>query len=277
MTDEFILRGLSFVGIFILVAVWEYVQPCRQLLLSRWKRWSANLGLLVVNTVALRLLFPLATVGMAISVNESGWGLLNQVEWLPVIEIILAVVLLDLAIYWQHRMSHVIPVLWRLHRVHHADLDFDCTTALRFHTLEILLSMLYKWLLVLLIGPTVVAVLIFEILLNGMAIFNHANASLPGFLDRYLRWFVVTPDMHRVHHSCIVQETNSNYGFNLSIWDRLFSSYREQPALGHEKMQIGLLEFPDSNQVAHLPSMLMIPFGSPRSAMHSSNRSDQGS
>ncbi len=260
MSNEFILRGLVFVAMFALVATWEAIAPRRRRTLSRWQRWPANLGLVVLNTISLRLVFPLATIGMALSAAELGWGLFNQLGWPLWVEVVLAVVLLDLAIYWQHRLSHVIPILWRLHRVHHTDVDFDCTTSLRFHTIEILLSMLFKWLFILLLGPAVLAVLIFEIVLNGMAIFNHANASLPAVFDRYLRWLLVTPDMHRVHHSSVKDETNSNYGFNLSAWDRLFGSYREQPQLGHEKMQIGLREYRDPAQVSRLPSMLMIPF-----------------
>ena len=260
MNTEILLRGSVFLGVFIVIAIWEGLQPRRPRLLSRRSRWSANLGLLLVNSIALRLVFPLATVGMALSTAALGWGLFNRLEWPLWVEVTIAFILLDLAIYWQHRLSHVIPILWRLHRVHHTDVDFDCTTSLRFHTIEILLSMLFKWLFILLLGPAVLAVLIFEIVLNGMAIFNHANASLPAVFDRYLRWLLVTPDMHRVHHSSVKDETNSNYGFNLSAWDRLFGSYREQPQLGHEKMQIGLREFREPAQVSRLPSMLMIPF-----------------
>lgn len=264
MNTEILLRGGVFLGVFIVIALWEALLPRRQRQLSRRTRWPANLGLVLVNTIALRMVFPLATLGMALSTAQLGWGLFNQLQWPVWIEVVLAFVLLDLAIYWQHRLTHQIPLLWRLHRVHHADLDFDCTTGLRFHTLEILLSMLYKWLVILLLGPAVVAVLIFEIVLNGMALFNHANASLPAKIERHLRWLLVTPDMHRVHHSSIPQETNSNYGFNLSCWDRLFGSYREQPELGHETMQIGLREYQDQNQVARLPAMLLIPFSAAR-------------
>ena len=264
MNTEILLRGSVFLGVFIVIAIWEGLQPRRPRLLSRRSRWSANLGLLLVNSIALRLVFPLATVGMALSTAALGWGLFNRLEWPLWVEVTIAFILLDLAIYWQHRLTHQIPVLWRLHRMHHADLDFDCTTGLRFHTLEILLSMLYKWLVILLLGPAVLAVLIFEIFLNGMALFNHANASLPEWLERRLRWLLVTPDMHRVHHSSIPHETNSNYGFNLSCWDRLFGSYLDQPSLGHEGMQIGLKEYRDQTQVARLPAMLLIPFSAAR-------------
>lgn len=269
MNAEILLRGSAFLGIFLVIAVWEGLRPRRPRVLSRWSRWSANLGLVVINTIALRLVFPLATVGMALSAAELDFGLFNQLQWPLWIEVLIAFVLLDLAIYWQHRLAHMIPVLWRLHRVHHADLDFDCTTGLRFHTLEILLSMLYKWLVILILGPAVLAVLIFEIILNGMALFNHANASLPQRIDRGLRWLVVTPDMHRVHHSSSQQETNSNYGFNLSCWDRCFGSYRDHPALGHDAMQIGLTEYRERTQVARLPAMLLMPFTTARVSVDS--------
>jgi len=168
--------------------------------------------------------------------------------------------LLDLAIYLQHLLMHRVPVLWRLHRVHHADLDIDLTTGSRFHTIEIVFSMLIKWLVILLLGPALLAVLIFEILLNGMAMFNHANVRLPPGLDRVIRYLLVTPDMHRVHHSILLRETNSNYGFNLSLWDRVFGTYIDQPDKGHESMTIGIPEFRDPRQVDRLPGMLALPF-----------------
>ncbi len=168
--------------------------------------------------------------------------------------------LLDLAIYLQHALMHRVPLLWRLHRVHHADLDIDLTTGSRFHTIEIILSMLIKWGVILLLGPALLAVLVFEVLLNGMAIFNHANVSLPPAVDRVVRYLLVTPDMHRVHHSTVKRETDSNYGFNLSIWDRVFRTYIDQPEMGHDKMTIGLTEFRDAKQVDQLPGMLALPF-----------------
>ena len=177
------------------------------------------------------------------------------------LEVGVAVILLDLAIYLQHWLMHRVPLLWRLHRVHHADLDFDLTTGTRFHTIEIVLSMLIKWGLILLLGPPVLAVLISEVVLNGMAVFNHANVSLPRGLERGVRLIFVTPDMHRVHHSSIRNETDSNFGFNLSIWDRLFKTYIDQPSAGHAQMQIGLREFREPRQVDQLPGMLAMPFG----------------
>ena len=174
--------------------------------------------------------------------------------------LLLAVVLLDLAIYLQHLLMHRVPLLWRLHRVHHADLDIDLTTGSRFHTIEIVFSMLVKWAVIILLGPALLAVLIFEVVLNGMALFNHANVSLPAGVDRWIRRLLVTPDMHRVHHSILLAETNSNYGFNLSVWDRLFGTYVEQPSRGHDAMTIGIPEFRDERQVDRIPGMLALPF-----------------
>ena len=204
------------------------------------------------NTVVVRLLVPLAPVALALLAAERGWGLLNLVALPFWFEVALSVIVLDFVIYLQHVMFHAVPALWRLHRMHHADLDFDVTTGSRFHPVEILLSVLLKMAAVVVIGPPAAAVLIFEVLLNGTSMFNHGNVRLPVSLDRVLRWFVVTPDMHRVHHSDIPAETNSNFGFNLPWWDRLFGTYRAQPALGHENMTIGLDTFREAGEL-HLP------------------------
>ena len=254
------LRLGLFVLIFALMFVWENRAPRRRLSVPRWQRWRHNLALFGLNTLLLRLLFPAAAVGLALSAEAADLGLFNRVDWPLWLEIPLAVLLLDLAIYWQHRFMHRIPLLWRLHRVHHADLDIDLTTGSRFHPIEILLSMLYKWGVILLLGPAAVAVLIFEILLNGMALFNHANVAMPAWLDRMLRYLLVTPDMHRVHHSVLRRETDSNFGFNLSLWDRWFGSYADQPERGHIDMTIGLSEFRDPDEVDRLPGMLALPF-----------------
>ena len=254
------VRLLAFGAIFAAMLLWEWFAPRRPLSVARAQRWSGNLGLMLVNTLALRLLFPAAAVGFALSAEALGFGLFHWLAWPSWLEILLAVLLLDLAIYGQHVLMHQVPLLWRLHRVHHADLDFDLTTAVRFHTFEILLSMLIKWGVILLLGPAALAVLIFEILLSGMAVFNHANVSLPPRAERVVRALFVTPDMHRVHHSSIVRETNSNYGFNLSLWDRLFRTYTAQPSRGHDAMTIGLDEFRDPAQVDRLPGMLALPF-----------------
>ncbi len=258
---EGMIRLVAFAAIFAAMLLWEWFAPRRPLAVARAQRWSSNLGLMVINTVALRLLFPAAAVGFALSAEALGFGLFHWLAWPPLLELVLGVLLLDLAIYGQHLLMHRVPLLWRLHRVHHADLDFDLTTAVRFHTLEILLSMLIKWGVILLLGPAVLAVLIFEVLLNGMAVFNHANVSLPARAERAVRALLVTPDMHRVHHSAIMRETNSNYGFNLSLWDRLFGTYTAQPAQGHDGMTIGLEQFRDADQVDRLPGMLALPFG----------------
>jgi len=257
--EAFVRLGV-FAAVFVTMLVWELIAPRRSLSVSKALRWTSNLGLLVLNSIVLRLMFPAAAVGIAYSVAQREWGLFNLVDWPLWFEIFTAVLLLDFAIYLQHRLMHQLPVLWRLHRVHHADLDFDMTTGSRFHTIEIIVSMLFKWGVILLLGPALIAVLIFEVLLNGMAIFNHANVSLPGAIERIVRTLLVTPDMHRVHHSTLVQETNSNYGFNLSIWDRIFKTYIDQPEKGHDAMSIGLAEFRDAKQVDQLPGMLGLPF-----------------
>ncbi len=258
---ESTIRLGAFAAIFTAMLLWEWFAPRRPLALARAQRWGSNLGLMIINTVALRLLFPAAAVGFALSAEALGFGLFHWLDWPALAEIVAAILLLDLAIYGQHVLMHRLPLLWRLHRVHHADLDFDLTTAVRFHTLEILLSMLIKWGVILLLGPAVLAVLIFEVLLSGMAVFNHANVSLPPRAEGIVRTLLVTPDMHRVHHSAIPRETNSNYGFNLSLWDRLFRTYVAQPARGHDGMTIGLEQFRDAGQVDRLPGMLALPFG----------------
>jgi sterol desaturase/sphingolipid hydroxylase (fatty acid hydroxylase superfamily) len=264
LNHEAEIRLGLFFTIFLLMALWEIVRPRRPLLVSKMQRWVSNLGLVALNTLILRLLFPAAALGMASFTAQQGWGLFNYTELPLWLEVTAAVIILDMAIYLQHVMVHFLPLLWRLHRVHHADPDYDLTTGARFHPLEIILSMLIKFSLIAALGPAVVAVLIFEVILNGMAMFNHGNVSLPLKLDRVVRWLFVTPDMHRVHHSTEMDETNSNFGFNLSIWDRLFGTYRNQPRMGQDGMQIGLDDFPDPSRTTRLPGMLMIPFGSAR-------------
>jgi sterol desaturase/sphingolipid hydroxylase (fatty acid hydroxylase superfamily) len=249
-----------FFGVFAVMALWEVLAPRRALTVSKLLRWSNNLGLVFLNTLVLRLLFPAAAVGVAAFAGEHGWGVLNYVQlpfWLAVL---LSVVAMDFIIYLQHVLVHAVPALWRLHRVHHADLDYDITTGARFHTLEIILSMLIKFATIVVLGPPVLAVIIFEVVLNAMAMFNHANVRLPLGLDRVLRLLVVTPDMHRVHHSVEDNEANSNFGFNLSIWDRLFGTYIPQPRDGHLGMTIGIHGYRDPKQVSWLPGILALPF-----------------
>jgi sterol desaturase/sphingolipid hydroxylase (fatty acid hydroxylase superfamily) len=242
-TIELWIRLGLFLAIFISVAVWEIMAPRRKLLIPKARRWASNLGLLILNSLVVRFLFPFAAVGFAVIARDNQWGLFNQIELPLIISIVACVIIFDCLIYWQHRIMHMMPILWRLHRVHHADLDYDLTTGSRFHPIEIILSMLIKGLAIFLLGPPVLAVLI-----------------LPSRVDRIVRRWLVTPDMHRVHHSINTHETNSNYGFNLSIWDRIFSSYIKQPEAGHDDMTIGVGDYRDPGQVNRLPGMLMIPF-----------------
>ena len=260
LANEVSIRLSFFFGIFALMAMWEWMAPRRILQVSKLLRWSNNLGLVFLNSVILRLLFPVAAVGVAAFAHEQGWGLFNYYSLPDFVAIIAAVIIMDFIIYLQHVMVHAIPALWRLHRVHHADLDYDVTTGARFHPLEIILSMLIKFATILLLGPPVVAVIIFEVVLNAMAMFNHGNVGLPKGLDRLLRYFIVTPDMHRVHHSVEDDEANSNFGFSLSWWDRLLGTYRKQPRAGHENMTIGIHKFRELKQSTWITGMLSMPF-----------------
>ena len=214
------IRLTAFLGVLAVMAIWEIASPRRRRDMPRVIRWTNNLALVVIDTAILRLTFPILAVGLAVLAEERGWGLFNNLDISVWIAVLVSMVLLDLAIYLQHVMFHSIPALWRLHRMHHADLDFDATTGLRFHPVEILISMAIKLAIVAALGPPAIAVLVFEVILNATALFNHANINLPVSVDRWLRWIVVTPDMHRVHHSVVPRETNSNYGFNLPWWDR---------------------------------------------------------
>lgn len=259
-TYEAALRLGFFIGIFAVMALWELLAPRRVLTVGKATRWANNLGLVALNTLLLRLLFPAAAVGMAALANDQGWGLLNHFQVPAWLAVPVAVIALDFVIWLQHVMVHAIPVLWRLHRVHHADPDYDVTTGSRFHPLEIILSMLIKFATIALLGPPVAAVIIFEVLLNATAMFNHGNVRLPTKLDRILRWFVVTPDMHRVHHSIEDDETNSNFGFNLPWWDRLFGTYRDQPRGGHEGMTVGIRGYNQPRDVSWLPGIIVLPF-----------------
>ena len=260
MNHETTIRLGFFLGVFFIMALWELAAPRRRLRASKRVRWSNNLGLVFFNSFIARLAFPAAAAGVAAFASEQGWGLFNYIDAPFGVAVLLSIVVMDFIIWLQHVMVHAVPVLWRLHRVHHADLDYDVTTGARFHTLEILLSMLIKFAVILLLGPPLVAVVIFEVLLNATAMFNHGNVRLPETLDRYLRLIVVTPDMHRVHHSIEDDETNSNFGFNLPWWDRLFGTYRAQPRAGHEDMTIGIRTFRDDKWCSWLPGMLAMPF-----------------
>jgi len=259
LQHEAIIRLVFFLGIFALVALAELGVPRRTLTTSKTSRWFANIGIVVLNTIILRFLFPAGAVGIALWVGQQGWGLFNHMQWPYWLEVILAAMLLDFIIYLQHVIFHAIPTLWRLHMMHHADLDYDVTTGTRFHPIEIIISMVIKASAIAVLGAPALGVIIFEILLNGTAMFNHGNFYLPLGLDRVLRLAVVTPDMHRVHHSVFPSETNSNYGFNLPWWDRIFGTYRAQPQKGHEGMTIGLNQFREPPP-RPLLWMLILPF-----------------
>lgn len=256
------IRLMVFVAVLAVLMVWELLAPRRRRAVPRLIRWSNNLALVVVDTTLLRLAFPLLAVALALWAQDQGWGLFNVVAAPLWMSLPLSVLVLDLVIYGQHVMFHKVPVLWRLHRVHHADPEFDVTTGLRFHPGEIVLSMILKLATVLALGAPALAVLVFEVLLNATSMFNHSNVRLPLRLDRVLRVFIVTPDMHRVHHSIVRHETDSNFGFNLSLWDRLFGTYRAQPEAGHEAMTIGIGQFREPREL-WLDRMLTQPFRGP--------------
>ena len=264
LNAEAAIRLAAFLGILIGMMLWELAAPRRRQEIPRVLRWSNNLGLVVLDTLILRLTFPILAVGLAVIGAEQGWGLFNTIGAPGWVAILVSVLLLDLAIYLQHVLFHAVPGLWRLHRMHHADLEFDATTGLRFHPVEIVMSMGIKLAVVAALGPPAVAVLIFEVLLNSTALFNHANIDLPRRVDRWLRLIVVTPDMHRVHHSTDPRETNSNYGFNLPWWDRLLGTYVAQPAKGHRDMEIGIEQFRTRRDL-WIDRMLVQPLRGPAS------------
>jgi sterol desaturase/sphingolipid hydroxylase (fatty acid hydroxylase superfamily) len=258
------IRLAAFLGILVAMVLWEVGAPRRRRDIPRVVRWTNNIALVVLDTAILRLTFPILAVGLAIMAEESGWGLFNNIDTPIWVAIVVSMLLLDLAIYLQHVMFHAVPGLWRLHRMHHADLDFDATTGLRFHPVEILISMGIKLAVVAALGPPAVAVLLFEVFLNATALFNHANIDLPRRADRILRLIVVTPDMHRVHHSVDPGETNSNFGFNLPWWDWLLGTYVAQPAKGHIGMGIGIEQFRTRRDL-WLDRMLFQPLRGPAS------------
>ncbi|MCM2328859.1 MAG: sterol desaturase family protein [Lysobacter sp.] len=257
---ELLVRLGAFVGVLAAMAAWEVLAPRRERLHTRRVRWSGNLGLVALNVVVVRLAFPVAAVGFAAIAAERGWGLLNAFDIPFWVAFGLSLLALDLAIYLQHVMFHAVPALWRLHRVHHADPDFDVTTGARFHPVEIVLSMLVKLAAISVLGAPAIAVLVFEVLLNACAMFNHGNVAIPEGVDRALRRVIVTPDMHRIHHSMEMAETNSNYGFNLAWWDRLFGTYRAEASLPQERMRIGVAGITGDDRAVTLPGMLAIPF-----------------
>jgi sterol desaturase/sphingolipid hydroxylase (fatty acid hydroxylase superfamily) len=259
ISPETLVRLGFFAAIFFVMALSEKIAPRRILLKSKTKRWISNLGMQIIDVAVLLLIFPVLPVGVALIDAERGWGLLNYYHVSPVLADITGILVLDVTIYFQHVMFHLAPVLWRVHMVHHTDQDIDVTTGLRFHPVEIILSLLIKMAVVAAMGVPALAVLIFEVLLNGASMFNHGNVRIPLSFDRIIRMVLVTPDMHRVHHSVLVRETNSNYGFSFSFWDRLFGTYRAQPTDGHDKMKIGLNGYHDDRSLK-LSALLTMPF-----------------
>ncbi|MDX1782333.1 MAG: sterol desaturase family protein [Thalassovita sp.] len=264
LTNEPTIRLAFFLGILVTMAIWELAAPCRRIEIPRVVRWTNNLGVVVIDTILVRLTYPIAAVGLALLGEEKGWGLFNVIEAPGWVAILASIVVLDFAIYLQHVLFHAVPGLWRLHRMHHADQGIDVTTGLRFHPAEILLSMGIKMGVVAALGPPAVAVLIFEVILNATAMFNHSNIRIPARVDRVLRLFVVTPDMHRVHHSVDPRETDSNFGFNVPWWDRLLGTYIAQPAKGHQGMTIGIEQF-RTRRDQWLDRMLIQPLRGPAS------------
>jgi sterol desaturase/sphingolipid hydroxylase (fatty acid hydroxylase superfamily) len=259
MENEALVRFGFFFGMLIVVAVWELFSPRRVLTTSKPVRWLSNLGVVAIDTLMVRILFPIIAIDIAFKAQENGWGLLNNLDLPFGISILVGILLLDMIIYLQHIMFHAVPILWRLHMMHHADMDYDVTTGLRFHPIEIIISMFIKMGSVAALGASPLTVVLFEIVLNATAMFNHGNIKLPFNIDKILRFLVVTPDMHRVHHSVTIRETNSNFGFNFPWWDRLMGTYRDQPAAGHEGMTIGLAQFREPNKTV-LHWMLAMPF-----------------
>lgn len=251
---------MAFFALFIVMASWEYFRPARSLNQTRSVRWFHNLSLVLVSSLLVRWCFPVAAVGIALFAEQNQWGVLNVLMWPLWLELVVSLVLLDLLIYFQHRMVHAVPWLWRIHRVHHADMDYDVTTGLRFHPLEILLSMAIKMLAVGLLGCPPMAVVIFEVLLNGTSMFNHGNVRLPAGLESVVRKVLVTPDMHRIHHSTDLRESNSNFGFSFSGWDRLFGTYLAQPKLGQKGMVFGLKGLRSKHWTVWLPGLILLPF-----------------
>ncbi len=256
--NEVFLRLGFFLAIFVAMSIWERLAPRRALTQSKPIRWANNISLTLFNALLVRLVFPVAAVGTALYSAEKGWGLLRFLDMPEWAGGMVSIIILDLAIYLQHVLFHKFPLFWRLHRMHHTDLDFDVTTGARFHPLEILLSMVIKMGIVVMIGAPAWSVIVFEVLLNGTSMFNHSNISLALKADGLLRLLVVTPDMHRVHHSVLVRETDSNFGFNFPWWDRLFGTYREQPKAGHQAMTIGLANYRDPKWLK-FQWMLVVP------------------
>ena len=256
---ESYIRLGSFFGLFVLLMIWELASPKRKLLQLRRFRWFSNIGLIVTSSVLVRFIIPTAAVGVALHVEQDNLGFLNHFDFSAVTQFILAFILMDLAIYFQHVIFHALPMFWRFHRVHHSDLDCDITTGLRFHPFEILISIIFKFVVIISIGAPVIAVVCFEIILNAASMFTHSNIKIPLSLEKIVRWTIVTPDMHRIHHSVNENETNSNFGFFISVWDRLFGTYIDKPKEGQKNMEIGLHEFRQAKW-QNLRWLIYLPF-----------------
>jgi sterol desaturase/sphingolipid hydroxylase (fatty acid hydroxylase superfamily) len=254
-----LVRASVFLIVFAILAIIEVLTPRRRLSVPKIQRWRINLSIIALNPLSVALVFPFLPIGLALLTSEQGWGLLNQWALPYWLKIIIGFVVLDFVIYMHHVLHHTLPTLWRLHMMHHADLDFDLTTGLRFHPIEVIISTVIKLAAVAALGVPPIAVLAFEVALNATSMFNHSNIVIPVKADRRLRLLVVTPDMHRVHHSVIIKETNSNFGFNLPWWDRLFGTYKDQPDKGHTDMVIGLSQFREQRKLS-LPRLLILPF-----------------
>ncbi len=259
---ESVLRLGVFLSVFVVLAVLELLIPRRRLRYSKLQRWASNIGLSIFNTIFLRIIIPVAGVGAALLAAEKGWGLLNQIELPTLPGSILFLLIFDVTIYWQHRIYHLVPVLWRFHRVHHTDMDYDFTTGSRFHPVSILISTLIKAGLILLMGPPAIAVVLAEVILNATSMFNHSNIKLPEGLETALRKVIVTPDMHRIHHSVERKEHDRNFGFNLSCWDRIFSSYLENAEKPQTEIDIGIRGFQDKKSL-NMFTLLFQPFDNP--------------
>lgn len=260
INNESTIRLTFFFGIILIMTTLEYFIPRRKLLVSKSKRWFNNITLVFFNTLLVRILFPTAAVGVAIFADTNNIGIFNILELSILSTTLLCIILLDLIIYWQHRLFHKISFFWKFHKVHHSDMDYDLTTGFRFHPIEIIMSMLIKFFFIMLLGVPVVAVVCFEVILSTLATFNHSNINIPKKLDIIVRYFVVTPDMHRIHHSIYYNELNSNYGFNISLWDRIFKSYTNTPKDKYEKMTIGLENLQDQKKTVSILSILKLPF-----------------
>jgi len=258
--SETTIRLSIFLGVLALMIGWEYYKPKRKPRYSRKQRWPANLGIVAIDTVAVRLLVPAGLIGAAFYAEQAGWGLFNNLDVPSWVAVVVSIIGLDIAIYWQHRAFHRVPLLWRLHRVHHADPDFDVTTGLRFHPFEILLSLGIKAGAVVLLGAPVLAVIIFEVILNACSLFNHGNVALPPKAERWVRKILITQELHRIHHSSLKHETNSNYGFSVSWWDHLFNSFTAKPKAGSDNVDIGLTEYREAKLTTRLWGLLKIPF-----------------